>query len=58
MKAKIARGGGSESVIKGRSRSPEDQYEDLDLNSVKFIHKLNKLTKEEMEVMEKIRSSK
>ena len=58
MKAKMARGGGNDSVIKGRSLSPEGQYEDLDLNGVKFIHKLNKPTKEEMEVMERIRSSR
>jgi len=58
MKAKMARGGGNDSVIKGRSLSPEGQYEDLDLNGVKFIHKLSKSTKEEMEVMERIRSSR
>lgn len=58
MKAKMARGGGSESVIKGKSLSPGGQYEDLDLNSVKFIHKLSKPTKEEIEVMGKIRSSR
>lgn len=58
IKAKIARGGGNGSVIKGQSLSPGGQYEDLDLNGVKFIHKLSKPTKEEMEVMERIRSSR
>lgn len=58
MKAKIARGGGSDEVIKGRSRSPEGQYEDLDLNNVKFVHRSSKPTKGEMEVMERIRSSR
>jgi len=58
MKAKMARGGGNDSVTKGHSLSPEGQYEDLDLNSVKFIHKLSKPTKEEAEVMERIRSSR
>jgi hypothetical protein len=58
MQVKMARGGGNESVKKGRSLSPEGQYEDLDLNGVKFIHKLSKPTKEEMEIMERIRSSR
>jgi hypothetical protein len=58
MKAKMARGGGNDSVIKGHSLSPEGQYEDLNLNGVKFIHKLSKPTKEEIEVMERIRSSR
>ncbi|MDO8551302.1 MAG: hypothetical protein Q7S03_01305, partial [bacterium] len=58
MRAKMARGGGNDSVIKGRSLSPEGQYEDLDLNGVKFIYKLSKPTREEMEVMERIRSSR
>lgn len=58
MRAKMARGGGNESVIKGPSLSPEGQYEDLDLNSVKYIHKLSRPTKEEMEIMERIRSSR
>jgi len=58
MKAKMARGGGNNSIIKGRSLSPEGQYEDSDLNGVKFIHKLSKPTQEEMEIMQRIRSSR
>lgn len=58
MNAKVARGGGKESLAKGYSRSPEDQYEDLDLGSVKFVHKLSKSTKEDMKMMEMIRSSR
>jgi len=58
MKAKMARDGGNESVTKGASLSPGGQYEDLDLNSVKFINKLSKPTKEEMEIIERIRSSR
>lgn len=58
MKAKMARGGGNDSVTKGHSLSPEGQYEDLDLNGVEFIHKLSKPTKEEMEITERIRSSR
>lgn len=58
MKAKMARGGGDESVSKGRSRSPEGQYEDLNLDNVKFIQKLSKPNKEDMEIMERIRSSR
>ena len=57
MKAKMARGGGKESVVKGYSRSSKGQYEDLDLSSVKFINKLSKPTKEDEEIMERIRSS-
>lgn len=58
MQAKMARGNGNESVSKGASRSPGGQYEDLDLSSVGFIHKLSKPTKEEEEIMEIIRSSR
>jgi len=57
MKAKMARGGGNERVLKGESRSPEDQYEDIDLYSVKFIQKDSEHTKEEAEMIERIRSS-
>ncbi len=58
MGAKLARGGGEESVTKGSSRSPEGQYEDLNLNQIKFIHKLSKPTTEDMELMERVRSSR
>ncbi|MBU2456547.1 hypothetical protein KKB73_01350 [Patescibacteria group bacterium] len=54
---KMAKGGGKESVKTGKSRSPDGQYENLDLSNVKFIHKLSKPTKEEEEIMERIRSS-
>lgn len=56
-KMKMARAGGKESVSKAPSRSPGGQYEDLNLSEVKFIHKLSKPTKEDEEIMERIRSS-
>ena len=57
-KMKMARGNGNEAVSKGSSRSPEGQYEDLDLSHVKFIHKLSKPTKKDKDIMERIRSSR
>lgn len=55
---KTARGGGNESVSKGQSRSPQGQYEDLDLGSVRFIKKTSKKTKEDLEIEERVRSSR
>ncbi len=57
MNAKMARGGGKESVKVGRSRNPQGQYEDLNLSSIKFISKTSKPTKEDQEIAERIRSS-
>jgi hypothetical protein len=57
-KMKMARGGGNEQVTKGFSRSPEGQYEDLNLSSVKYIHRLSKPTEEEAKIIERIRSSR
>ncbi|MCK5475696.1 MAG: hypothetical protein KAI71_03910 [Candidatus Pacebacteria bacterium] len=58
MKVKMARSGGKESVSRGPSRSPGGQYEDSNLDNVKFIHKLSKPTKEDEDMMERIRSSR
>lgn len=57
MNAKMARGGGKESVKVGRSRSPEGQYEDLNLSGIKFVSKTSKPTQEDQEIADRIRSS-
>lgn len=47
MQAKMARQGGNERIITGSSVSPEGQYEDTDLDSIRFIHKRDKSTQAE-----------